>query len=67
MVTEELELPASINIYDWSGRLVWTHEMTSVYKSPFEILLDQIGVTAGSYLFELRQANIRQVRRFVRM
>lgn len=67
MVTEQLELPASINIYDWSGRLVWTHEMTSVYKSPFEILLDQIGVTAGSYLFELRQANISQVRRFLKI
>lgn len=67
MVTEQLELPALINIYDWTGRLVWTHQMTSGSKSPFEMVLDQIGVSTGAYLFELRQANISQVRRFVKM
>jgi PKD repeat protein len=67
MVTDHLEFPASIHIYDCTGRLTWTYAMTPETKLPFEMELNQMGLSPGTYLLELREDNRSQVRRFIKL
>ncbi len=65
--TDQIQFPGSMRIYDLTGRLVWTQSLNADFKTPFQIHLDQIGISAGTYLLELRQKSRSQIRTFVKM